>query len=431
VLIQKKSIKKIGLLTATGIVAGSMMSSGVALLPSDMAAIGSITIISWGIVFIGAIALAYVFARLGAIDPEKGGPVAYATELSPILGFQTGLMYWAANWVGNLAIAVMGVAYLTVFFPSLNHHPISDGLAAIGMVWIFTVLNFWGADKIAKMVSVSVVLLLIPVIGTAILGWTHFSFHQFTANWNVGHQPAATAIFSGVLLSIWSFIGVEAVSVDTALVENPTRTVPLATMFGTVLIAIIYVGAFTVIGGMYPAAVVAKSSAPFALSFGTLLGDWVKPFVSLFTAIACLMSLGSWMMVVGQAGSAAAQLGTLPKIFGKENRKGVPVSGLVINATLMTVLMLVIMSLGESSLQTFGELISIAALLTIFPYFYSALWLIKVAGVSRKTIPSTIWGSLAAIFCFVVISGAKKTTLLSMIIIACICFIFYAFKPKK
>lgn len=427
---KKVSFKKIGILTATGIVAGNMMGSGIALLPANMAAIGSITIISWGIAFVGAIALAYVFAHLGEIDPEKGGPVAYATELSPILGYQTGLMYWAANWVGNLAIAVTGVAYMTVFFPSLNH-PYLEGFVVIGLVWFFTFLNFWGSDKIAKVVSITVVLLLIPVVGTAILGWFHFSLHQFAANWNVGHKSAATAIFSGVLLAIWSFIGVETASVDTELVENPKRTVPLATMLGTAVAAIVYVTSVAVISGMYPADIVANSSAPFALSFGTILGDWVKPFVSLFTAVACLASLGSWMMLVGQAGAAASKTGTLPKIFGKENKKKIPVEGLIINAILMTLLMFVIMSLGESSTEMFGELISIAALLTIFPYFYSALWLIKIEGVSRKTMPSVIWGTLAAIFCLLVISGAKKGTLLSMVIVACVCFIFYVFKKSS
>jgi cadaverine:lysine antiporter len=181
---------------------------------------------------------------------------------------------------------------------------------------------------------------------------------------------------------------------------------------------------------MYPAAVVAQSSAPFALSFGTIAGNAFKPFVSLFTVIACLASLGSWMMLVGQAGAAASHAGTLPEIFGRENHKGIPVSGLIINAILMTILMLVIMPFGGSSSTLFGKLISVAALLTIFPYFYSAVWLIKFEGLSKKTLPAITWGIMAAIFCFLVISGAKKDALLSMIVVACSCFVIYAFNRK-
>jgi len=107
--------------------------------------------------------------------------VAYATEFSPILGYQTGLMYWSANWVGNLAIAVTGVAYLSIFFPILKS-PVHAGLISIGVVWLFTLLNLCGAARMARLVSISVILLLIPVVGTGVFGWHYFSYQQFWCN---------------------------------------------------------------------------------------------------------------------------------------------------------------------------------------------------------------------------------------------------------
>ena len=95
------SVKQIGLIGAIFIVISNVMSSGISLLPANMAAIGSITIISWFLVIVGALSLAYVFAKLGLKDPEVGGPVAYAEELSPALGYQAGLLYWISNWIGN------------------------------------------------------------------------------------------------------------------------------------------------------------------------------------------------------------------------------------------------------------------------------------------------------------------------------------------
>ena len=82
--------KKIGVFGASAIVAGNMMGSGIALLPSNLAKIGSVSIIAWGIVSFGALALAFVYARLGTENPQAGGPVAYAGEVSPILGFRRG-----------------------------------------------------------------------------------------------------------------------------------------------------------------------------------------------------------------------------------------------------------------------------------------------------------------------------------------------------
>ncbi|MDA7741986.1 amino acid permease [Francisellaceae bacterium] len=80
------SKKKLGLFACYVIVAGNMMGSGIAILPSNLAAIGSITIISWVVASFGAICLAFVFARLSAADPQEGGPVGYAGEVGLILG---------------------------------------------------------------------------------------------------------------------------------------------------------------------------------------------------------------------------------------------------------------------------------------------------------------------------------------------------------
>ena len=82
--------KKIGLFACTGIVAGNMMGSGIALLPSNLASIGSVALFGWLIAIFGALALAYVYARLSTVNPQSGGPVAYAGEISPAFGYQTG-----------------------------------------------------------------------------------------------------------------------------------------------------------------------------------------------------------------------------------------------------------------------------------------------------------------------------------------------------
>ncbi|SHO22308.1 CadB, partial [Moritella viscosa] len=72
--------KKIGLIACTGVVAGNMMGSGIALLPSSLAAVGSVSIFSWIICLVGALSLAFAFARLSTKDPQEGGPIGYAGD---------------------------------------------------------------------------------------------------------------------------------------------------------------------------------------------------------------------------------------------------------------------------------------------------------------------------------------------------------------
>ncbi len=426
--------KQIGLIGATAIVAGNMMGSGISLLPANLASIGSITIISWFITFVGALALAYVFARLGLIDPKQGGPVAYATKFSPALGFQTGILYWLANWIGNLAIATTGVEYLSVFYQPLTE-PLIGGIASIICVWLFTFINFFGADKIAKIVSVTVFLLLIPVLGTAIFGWDKFTSQNFVNNWNVSHASNFHAIFTGIILAIWSFIGVESASVSAGVVKKPNRTIPLATIIGTSIAAITYIASTTAISGMFPAKETAASGAPFALSFGAIVGNWAQPFVSLFTAVACLASLGSWMMLVGQAGIRAAYDGTLPSIFAKVNKRNIPIAGLCINSSLMTVLMIVLMLISypthQSTTAIFGYIVSIAVVITIFPYFYSILQLIKADKLWKNKVAQFVTAIIASIFCLTALIGANQVELSGTVVVFLICLFLYAIKNKK
>ncbi len=77
------SVKKIGLFACTGVVAGNMMGSGIALLPANLASIGGIAIWGWVISIIGAMSLAYVYARLATKTRNR---VALSLMLGNISG---------------------------------------------------------------------------------------------------------------------------------------------------------------------------------------------------------------------------------------------------------------------------------------------------------------------------------------------------------
>lgn len=425
--------KKIGLIACTGVVAGNMMGSGIALLPANLAGIGAISIFGWIISIIGAMSLAYVYARLATKNPQQGGPIAYAGELSPAFGFQTGVLYYHANWIGNLAIGITAVSYLSTFFPMLNS-PIIAGVACIAIVWLFTFVNMLGGTWVSRLTSMGLVLVLIPIVLTAILGWHWFDSAAYIANWNTSKTTPGSAIIKSILLCLWAFVGVESAAVSTGMVNNPKRTVPLATMLGTGLAGIVYVAATQVIAGMYPAATMAASGAPFAVSTSTIFGSWAAPVVSAFTAFACLTSLGSWMMLVGQAGVRAAKDGNFPKVYGEMDKNGIPKKGLLLAAAKMTVLMILITvmnSSGGSASDLFGELTGIAVLLTMLPYFYSCVDLMRFEGVSLRNVMSLIASVLGCGFCFIALMGANSFELAGTFIISLIILMFYGSKMSR
>ena len=422
--------KKIGLFACTGIVAGNMMGSGIALLPSNLASIGSVALFGWLIAMFGALALAYVYARLSTVNPQSGGPVAYAGEISPAFGYQTGVLYYHANWIGNLAIAITAVSYLSVFFPILNH-PIPAGIACVAVVWFFTILNFFGGSMIGKVTTFGVIALLIPVVGTATFGWFWFDPQTYTANWNTSGAADSEAVIRSVLLCLWAFIGIESASVSTGLVKNPRKTVPLATLLGTGLAGIVYVLSFQAIAGMFPADVIAKSGAPFAASVALMVGDWAAPVVAACTVIACLTSLGSWMLLVTQAGARAARDGHFPKIYGELDHRGMPRKGLILAASQMTGLMLLITALnakGGSAASLFEMITEIAVLLTMLPYFYSCIDLLRIESTSRQGRLSCIAAVLGCGFCFIALAGAGATNLMLTIGVSLVVMMIYSWR---
>ncbi|EMH4162471.1 cadaverine/lysine antiporter [Pluralibacter gergoviae] len=424
------SAKKIGLLACTGVVAGNMMGSGIALLPANLASIGAISIFGWVISIIGAMSLAYVYARLATKNPQEGGPIAYAGELSPAFGFQTGVLYYHANWIGNLAIGITAVSYLSTFFPVLNE-PVAAGIACIAIVWIFTFVNLLGGAWVSRLTSMGLILVLIPVIMTAVAGWHWFDVATYKANWNTSHVGDSRAVINSVLLCLWAFVGVESAAVSTGMVKDPKRTVPMATMMGTALAGLVYVAATQVIAGMYPASQMAASGAPFAISASTILGSWAAPLVSAFTAFACLTSLGSWMMLVGQAGARAAKDGNFPKVYGEMDKNGVPKKGLLLASCKMTALMILITfmsSAGGKASDLFGELTGIAVLLTMLPYFYSCVDLVRFDGVNLRNLASLICSFFGCCFCFVALMGAGSFELSGTFIVSLIILMFYGRK---
>lgn len=422
--------RKIGLIACTGVVAGNMMGSGIALLPASLAGVGGISLWGWVISLIGAMSLAYVYARLATKNPQQGGPIAYAGELSPAFGFQTGVLYYHANWIGNLAIGITAISYLSTFFPVLSQ-PIPAGIACIVAVWVFTLINMLGGTWVSRLTTMGLLLVLIPVVITAIAGWHWFSVSTYKANWNTSSVSDTHAVIKSILLCLWAFVGVESAAVSSGMVNNPKRTVPLATMLGTAIAGCIYIAATQVISGMFPAAQMAASGAPFAVSTAAIVGHWVAPVVAGFTAFACLTSLGSWMMLVGQAGVRASNDGNFPKIYGELGANGVPKKGLLLASCKMTALMVLITlmnSQGGKASDLFSELTGIAVLLTMLPYFYSCLDLIRFEGVNMKNLLSLICSVLGCIFCFIALSGANSFELAGTFVVSLIILMFYANK---
>ena len=73
-------VKRMNLMQLTFIVAVNMMGSGIIMLPTNMAQVGAISLLSWVVTAVGSMAIAYGFAQAGLFNQRPGGMSAYAEE---------------------------------------------------------------------------------------------------------------------------------------------------------------------------------------------------------------------------------------------------------------------------------------------------------------------------------------------------------------
>ncbi|MBN2690008.1 MAG: amino acid permease [Gammaproteobacteria bacterium] len=362
--------KKLGLWTLTALVAGNMVGAGIFLFPANLASIGSISLYSWGFTALGAFLLAVVFSKMSLLIPKSGGPYAYARAgFGDFIGFQTAYGYWLSIWISNAAIALAATNYMAVFWPILQH-PLPNCFVAIAILWVFTIINACGVRAAGVTQLITVILKFIPLLAIAIFGWFYFHPSYIVDSYNVTGQSNFHAVSEGAALTLWAFIGLESATIPVDLVNNPSRNIPLATFLGTLLAALVYILSSTVIMGMIPGVILAKSISPFAAAADMIFGHWGKWIIAIGAIISCVGSLNGWVLLQGQMPMAVADDRLFPKIFAKRSKKGVPVRGLIVTSLLITSFLL--FTISPNLVEQFKFIVLIATLVTLLPYFYTS-----------------------------------------------------------
>ncbi|MBU5564550.1 amino acid permease, partial [Escherichia sp. S69_ASV_4] len=141
---QAKS-NKMGVVQLTILTMVNMMGSGIIMLPTKLAEVGTISIISWLVTAVGSMALAWAFAKCGMFSRKSGGMGGYAEYAFGKSGnFMANYTYGVSLLIANVAIAISAVGYGTELLGA-SLSPVQIGLATIGVLWICTVANFGGA----------------------------------------------------------------------------------------------------------------------------------------------------------------------------------------------------------------------------------------------------------------------------------------------
>ena len=423
--------KKLGLVGAIFLIVSSLAGSGVIALPQQLAQTGSITLISFILVTFGALFLTLVYVKAGTMFDDPS-PTALATYVNPILGAKSGFFYVYGNLISNVSILIAGLGYLEMFVPGLENS-FFLGITVIILIWVFIFMSLRGVGIITKIVSITVTLLLLSVITTAIVGWVDFDIAIFQSNWNVSGKPEGMAIMSGFAVLIFAFVGVESVATNNALIENPKKIVPLATIIGFIIVAVIYIASTTVIEGMFKAEEIQNAPASFALSIQKIFDSkYAGEVVSILMAIACLASFLVWNLSSASAAKTSADNGFLPKAYSYTNKHGINSKGLIINGIIMTILEVILMLMGSNVAAAFNITVTLSVLLLLFPYFWSGIALLKKDMESGKgSIFNKIIVGISSIFIISAFVSATLDELWLVIVLVLIILAVYSIKLSK
>src|SRR3954454_9572366 len=426
--------KKMSLMQLTVLVAVNMMGSGIIMLPTNMAQVGAISLLSWGVTAVGSMAIAYGFAQCGVFNNRPGGMSAYAEDAYGKPGyFIVFLLYFFSLAIGNVAIAISAVGYLATFVAALSATPIATCLSVIALLWLTTLANFGGPSVTRRIGSITVWGVIIPVAGLSIIGWFFFSADTFAQAWNPKGLSLGEGVGSSIALTLWAFLGMESAAQNSDAVENPKRNVPLACMFGTLGAAVVYILSTTVIQGIIPNAELAQSTGPFGLAYAKMFSPMVGSIIMGLAVLACLGSLLGWQFTIAQTAKAAAEDRLFPTLFSKVNRLGAPVTGMIIMGIVQTLMAL--STISPSLSEQFSALVNLAVVTNVVPYIISLSALVvimKAAGVTNVVYKRNIVVAVFAMLysTYAIYASGKDAVLGGMIVLA-IAFIVYGFLAPR
>ena len=394
---------KIGVVQLTILTMVNMMGSGIIMLPTKLAEIGTISIVSWLVTAVGSTALAYAFAQCGMFSKKSGGMGGYAEYSFGKAGnFMANYTYGVSLVIANTAIAISAVGYGSELLGA-TLSPLSIALWTIFTLWLATVLNFGGARITGHISSFTIWGVIIPVVGISIIGWKWFDGSMYVNSWNPHNVPTFEAIGVSISMTLWAFLGLESACANADAVENPEKNVPIAVLGGTLGAAVIYIVSTNVIAGIVPNLELANSTAPFGLAFAHMFNETIGKVIMGLMVMSCFGSLLGWQFTIAQVFKSSAEEGYFPAFFKKVTSKDAPVVGMITITALQTLLSL--MTISPSLNKQFNVLVDLAVVTNVIPYLLSMAALavlLKAENVAPQKYKTTVFvafiGSLYSIY---------------------------------
>jgi APA family basic amino acid/polyamine antiporter len=227
---------------------------------------------------------------------------------------------------------------------------------------------------------------------------------------------SVSGVTAAATLTLWAMLGLESATIPADKVANPGRTIPAATLLGTVITALVCAFACTTVLLLVPPATLAESNAPFVDLAAQFWGTGAGKLVAVFASISAFGALNGWILLQGELPSAMAKRGEFPSIFARESSRRTPGFALCFGSVLVTLLILANYQKSMVKIFTFMILLSTTACLVLYAVCSLALlrlqWKGQLRGARPGTLPLAIVGILATAYSLWAIVGAGAQAVL-------------------
>jgi basic amino acid/polyamine antiporter, APA family len=329
--------RELGPWAAASIVVGTVIGSGIFLVPRSMVLrVGTPAMVFGIFVFGGLLSLAgsLTYSELAAALPEAGGEYVYLREAyGPLWGF---LYSWTQMWVaksGSIATLATGFFYyLTNFFPAMDRVfytvrlPLGPGggplelrygqLLAMALILALAGLNYFGV-KLGGEVQIAVTGVKVALILFIIVAGLAFGKAHGPSAGGPTVSVTVAGFFAALVAALWAYDGWNNVTMVASEVRNPQRNLPRALTWGTVAVIAIYLLANAAYFHVLTAAQVGSSARVAAEMMRRILGDPGAAAVSIAAMISIFAALNGSILTGSRVPYAAARDGLFFKAIGR------------------------------------------------------------------------------------------------------------------
>ncbi len=355
---------------ATAIVVGTIIGSGIFLVPAEMTqAVGSswLVFLAWIVGGLLSFFGALTYAELGAMRPQAGGEYVYVRDAyGPLPAFLYAWTWFVIAKPASIASVTTGIVRVLGTFPSLaffsatiSHSKITYGqLIAIAATILISFLNYIGIKKAGDFQLFFTVLKIVMVLGIVAVGfsYSHGSWSNFAGTF-VGAKGGMAGFMAALVAALWAYDGWNDLNMVAGEIKNPERSIPLALIAGVAAVGVLYMLVNAAVQYAMPASAIAMSARPASDTTGLVLGTTGAAIVSGAMAFSMLVTLNGTTMSGARVPFAVARDGYFFSALAKVHpRFHTPSTSIIVQAIVAILLLLLVGSFKQLfSLAIFAE----------------------------------------------------------------------------